>query len=147
MKRMMYVLLALCLVISMTACGKKPTKQVASAYLDQDGTTVTVTVDLTGGWSVEFARGAFYLYDDKHTIEEEAVAIGITLDEEVFYDHMKEALEDANRKEMPDGIVYSTENDTNYLVNIEDSAYFMLVQQGDVSVEDLWKRVTVKLDK
>lgn len=38
-------------------------EQTASAYLDQSGKAVKVTVDLTGGWSVEFAPGAVYLYE------------------------------------------------------------------------------------
>ena len=57
-------------------------EQTASAYLDQSGKAVKVTVDLTGGWSVEFAPGAVYLYEGN--TDGEAAALRITLDEEVY---------------------------------------------------------------
>ena len=60
-------------------------EQTASAYLDQSGKAVKVTVDLTGGWSVEFAPGAVYLYEGN--TDGEAAALGITLDEEVFQEY------------------------------------------------------------
>ena len=50
-------------------------EQTASAYLDQSGKAVKVTVDLTGGWSVEFAPGAVYLYEG-NTDGEAATATG-----------------------------------------------------------------------
>lgn len=52
-------------------------EQTASAYLDQSGKAVKVTVDLTGGWSVEFAPGAVYLYEGN--TDGEAAASGIRI--------------------------------------------------------------------
>ena len=66
-------------------------RQVATAWLDQEGNEISVLVDLTGGWSVEFARGALYLYEGDYSEDKEAVAIGITLDQEVFEEYCAEA--------------------------------------------------------
>ena len=66
-------------------------EQTASAWLDQGENEVKVTVDLTDGWSVEFAKGAAYLYDGTADENAEAAAIGLTLDEEVFTEYMEAA--------------------------------------------------------
>ena len=59
-------------------------RQVATAWLDQAGSEIGVSVELTGGWSVEFAHGALYLYDGDYSEDDEDVAFGLTLEEEGF---------------------------------------------------------------
>ena len=84
--------------------------QTASAILDQGGAEVQVIVDITNGWSVEFARGAVYLYTegvDPFDTTTEAVAMGLTLDEEVFKEYMEEAQASDSYKEYAQSFSYT----------------------------------------
>lgn len=103
-------------------CAKKngTVKQTASAYLDQDGNTITVTVDLTDGYSCDFSRGAVYLIDDKGY---EGV-YAITLDEIVYEEDLAIAKADPDSKEINGGIMYSEDGQMRYICTVGDSAYF-----------------------
>ena len=101
-------------------------RQTATAYLDQDNNTVTAKVDLTGGYSCDFARGAVYLYDKEDKEGVPCVAMGITLDEDVYNDHMKAAKEAKDCTEFKGGVMYSEEGHMRYLCRIGDKAYFSI---------------------
>ena len=75
--------------------------QIASAWLinGDDETRTYVTIDLSGGWSVEFAPGAFYLYENMQSKEDESSAMGITLSEEVYDEYADEAEESSGYEE------------------------------------------------
>ena len=123
-------------------------KQTASAHLDQsEDAVVDVTVDLSGGWSVEFARGAVYLYDSEITEGKEAVAMLITLDQEVYEDHMATAEADQDSKEADGGVYYAySENEGGYLASLDDSAYILITaDQGDI--ESIVARFAVALEQ
>ena len=81
-----------------------PGKQTATAILDQEGHSVKVVVDLSGGWSADFARGAVYLYDGPNDVNTDAVAIGITQEEETYNDYLKYAKKQKGYR-TEDGIV------------------------------------------
>ncbi|MBR2667057.1 MAG: hypothetical protein IKD96_02725 [Oscillospiraceae bacterium] len=102
-------------------------KQTASAWLDQDGSTISATVDLTGGWSVEFARGAVYLYDSEDYEHRQAIAMGLTLDKEVYDEYAAEAAEAESFRELENGCCYTQSDGTQaYLSTVGDDAYFMV---------------------
>lgn len=102
-------------------------EQTASAWLDQEGEEVKVTVDLTGGWSVEFAHGAVYLYDGKADINNEAVAIGLTLDEKTFRDYADKAPEENTYREFARSFAYADDAGTDYyFYTVGPDAYFMI---------------------
>ena len=84
----------------------KEVKQTANAWISEDDVRTSATVDLTGGWSVEFATGAIYIYDKEITPNTDAVAMCITLSEEVYNDHLKEAKESDTYKETDDYIYH-----------------------------------------
>ena len=115
MKRMTFLLAAASIALTLTACGTnatqdqpKPVRQTATAYLDQDkDTAVKVTVDLTGGWSVQFARGAVYLYEGEAAEDAESTAMLITLDQDAYDGHLADAMEDEERKETAEGIYFT----------------------------------------
>ena len=103
MKKVICIFIAAFMIISLAGCNTgntdstKNNKQTASAYLDQnENSAVEVTADLSGGWSVEFARGAVYLYDGEIAEGKEATAMLITLDKEVYEEYMAEAMTDEN---------------------------------------------------
>ncbi len=105
-------------------CANKSGKQTATAYLDQDGTMVEATVDLSKGYSCDIAKGAVYLYDQENKEGIEPVAMGITLEEDVYNDYVKEAKNDTDAKGIKDGIMYKSDSDMIYITKVSDSAYF-----------------------
>ena len=103
--------------------------QNASAYLEQDGHEVRLTVDLSDGWSVEFAHAAAYLYDGPNDGVKEAIAMGLTLEKQVYDEYL------LNAEEMPgfrsdDGITTYLEEDGTqdyfFEVDGDSGAYFMV---------------------
>ena len=149
MKKTICVLLAAVMVFALAACGSgnaNSGKQTASAYLDQDGNCVTVTVDLSGGWSVEFVRGAVYLYDGEITEGKEGVAMLITLDKEVYEDHLANAMADGSHKEADGGVYYTDEAGRGaYLVSLNDSTY-ILITANKKDIEAVVARFALSLD-
>ena len=148
MKRTICALLAALIALSLAACGTANSgKQTASAYLDQESdATIEVTVDLSGGWSVEFARGAAYLYDSEITEGKESVGMLITLDKEVYEDHLANAMADENHKEANGGVYYTYyENEGGYLVSLNDSAY-ALITADQKNLEAIVARFALALD-
>lgn len=150
MNRTICVLLTALLALSLAACGNGKTesqKQTASAYLDQDGATVEVTVDLSGGWSVEFVRGAAYLYDGEITEGKEGVAMLLTLDKDVYEEYHAKAMADGNRKEADGGVYYTDETGwAAYLTALDDSAYIIITTTSKKDVEAIVARVALALD-
>ena len=105
-------------------CANKSGKQTASAYLDQGGNMIEATVDLSKGYSCDIAKGAVYLYDQENNEGIEPVAMGITLEEDVYNDYIKASKNDAGAKEIKNGIMYQADNDMVYITKVSDSAYF-----------------------
>lgn len=133
MKKLISMLVALCLALTLTAgvAVAEGGKQTASTVLDPDTEGVMVTVDLTGGWSVEFAGGALFLYDGEVTEDRRADAIGVTLEKNVYEEYLAEAADSDSRREIENGVCYTTEESTYYVIAVGSSAYFLL----DVPVE------------
>ena len=147
MKRIICTLLTAVVLLSLVACGTTNSgKQTASAYLDQEAdATIEVTVDLSGGWSVEFVRGAVYLYDSEITETSKGVAMLVTLDKEVYEDDLAEAMADDNRKEADGGVYYTYYNDeAGYLTSLNDSAY-VLITANKADIEAIVARFTLSL--
>ena len=117
-------------------------RQVATAWLDQEGNEISVMVDLTGGWSVEFARGALYLYEGDYSEDKESVAIGITLDQEVFEEYCAEAASAETHRELEGSEYYVQEDGTGaYLTRVGDDAYFLLLVDEGVDGDAVFARV------
>lgn len=153
MKKTICMLLTIILALALAGCGAGAAdktdggKQTASAYLDQDGSCVEVTVDLTGGWSVEFARGAVYLYDGEITEDKESTAMLITLDKDVYEEDMAEAMADQNHKDVDGGVYYTgSGNEGSYLTSLNDSAYVLITTQDKANIEDIVARFTLTSD-
>ena len=105
-------------------CAKKSVKQTASAYLDQEENTVEATVDLTDGYSCDFARGAIYLYDQENKEGVDAVAIGISLGQDTYNDYLAAAKANSNSKEINGGIMYQADGQMIFIQTVGTSAYF-----------------------
>ena len=147
MKKMICTLLAAALLLSLAACGTANSgKQTASAYLDQEAdAAIEVTVDLSGGWSVEFVRGAAYLYDSEITETNDGVAMLVTLDKEVYEEDLAEAMADENHREADGGVYYTYyEGEVGYLTSLNDSAY-VLITADKADIEAVVARFTLSL--
>ena len=147
MKRTLCTLMAVVMLLSLAACGTTNSgKQTASAYLDQEyEAAIEVTVDLSGGWSVEFVRGAAYIYDSEITDTNEGVAMLLTLDKEVYEEYLADAMADDNRKEADGGVYFTTDGDEpGYLTSLNDSAYVLIIA-NKADIEAVVARVTLSL--
>jgi hypothetical protein len=149
MKRMICTLLAAVLLLSLAACSSgnvNSGKQTASAYLDQESdAAIEVTVDLSGGWSVEFVRGAVYLYDSEITETNDSVAMLVTLDKEVYEEDLEAAMADESHKEADGGVYYTYyEDEMGYLTSLNDSAY-VLITANKADIEAIVARFTLSL--
>jgi len=148
MKRTICALLAALIALSLAACGTANSgKQTASAYLDQDGNCVTVTVDLSGGWSVEFVRGAAYLYDGEITEGKDGVATLITLDKDVYDEDYAKAMADGSHKEADGGVYYTEDGDRGaYLASLDDSAFILITTANKKNIEAVAARFSLALN-
>ena len=154
MKKTICTLLSALMVLSLASCGSGNAgkadsgKQTASAYLiGSEDATVEVTVDLSGGWSVEFARGAAYLYDSEITEGKESVAMLITLDQEVYDEDMAAAEADKDHKEADGGVYYTYyEDEGAYLTSLNDSAY-ILITADKADIESIVARFALALEQ
>ena len=122
-------------------CAKKSVKQTASAYLDQEDNTITATVDLTDGYSCDFARGAVYLQDEKGN----EVAMGLTLGQDVYEEYAAAAKANANSKEIACGVMYQGDGEIVFVKTVGDSAYFGVFAQNatPAQMEKLIERFAV----
>jgi len=120
-------------------------EQTASAWLDQGGNEVLVTVDLTGGWSAEFAHGAVYLYDGKVDENTPATAIAVTLDQEVFEEYVASAPSQENYREFARSFSYTEEDgSTDYFFSVGPDAYFMISVSPEEDADTVSSRFSVE---
>ena len=151
MKKALCMLMTAAMVFSgvsggaaMVSAEEAGATQTASAYLDQDGATVDVTVDLSGGWSVEFARGAVYLYEAGSSTDESAAAMCITLDQEVYEGYLEEALAQEGSREEDGGVYYTGyEEEGRFIVSLDDKAYVLITAENQEEIEELVSRFTL----
>ena len=111
-------------------CARKDSKQTASAYLDQEGKSIEATVDISDGYSCDFARGAVYLYDQENKEGVEAVAMGISLG-----DYLKTAEADANKKELNGGLMFQADNTMIYITKVSTDSYFGIFADNVTSAQ------------
>ena len=153
MKKVITMLLVASMILAFSVCAggaglaeeQGAARQVATAWLDQDGAEIKAKVDLTGGWSVEFAHGAFYLYDGDYAEDKAPVAIGITLEQEVFEGFCAEATASESCREIEGGLCYEQEDAADaYLTHVGDDAYFMLCVYGSDESDAVFARIKLE---
>lgn len=120
-------------------------EQTASAVLDRDGNAVKVTVDLSDGWSAEFAPGAVYLSEGSASEDVEADAIGLTLDKEVFDEYQELAVESDSYREYARCFSYvDDEGHTCFFYSVGPDAYFMIQVWSDEDPDEVSSRFAVE---
>ena len=121
-------------------------KQTASGRLDQGENEVLVTVDLSDGWSAYFAPGAVYLYDGPTEKDKEAIAVGLTIDQEV-YDGQLALAEEQKDFRTEDGITAYTEpagSRNYYFKPDEDSCFMIAVSENAEDADAIMSRIAVQ---
>lgn len=148
MKKLISMLLVLCVALALaTGALAEGGVQTASAVLDRDGEAVVATVELTGGWSVEFAYGAFYLYDGEITEDSDVVAIGMTLEQDVYEEYLAEAEASDTYRELDDGVCYTVDDSICYVCPVGSSAYFLLDVAGDADGDAVYARIDLMAER
>ena len=122
-------------------------KQSASAWLtagDDEGRFLA-KVDLTGGYSVEFASGAVYLYDQEIVDgETESVAMAVSLSEEVYNEYMDEANQSDTYREVDGAYVayVNGSDEDSYLVQVGENGFVLITMDHGDDSDDLFARFT-----
>ncbi len=120
-------------------------KQSASAWLtaEDDEGRFLAKVDLTGGYSVEFASGAVYLYDQEIVDgETESVAMAISLSEEVYNEYMDEANQSDTYREVDGAYVayVNGSDEARYLVQVGENGFVLITMDHGDDSDDLFAR-------
>ena len=120
-------------------------KQSASAWLtaEDDEGRFLAKVDLTGGYSVEFASGAVYLYDQEIVAgETESVAMAVSLSEEVYNEYMDEANQSDTYREVDGAYVayVNGSDEDSYLVQVGENGFVLITMDHGDGNDDLFAR-------
>jgi len=120
-------------------------KQSASAWLtaEDDEGRFLAKVDLTGGYSVEFASGAVYLYDQEIVDgETESVAMAVSLSEEVYNEYMDEAGQSDTYREVDGAYVayVNGSDEDSYLVQVGENGFVLITMDHGDGNDDLFAR-------
>lgn len=113
-------------------------KHSASAKLNVgENDSAVMTVDLTGGYSVEFASGAVYFYEGEPSDETYAHGFVITkeeYEEEYNYFEGKDDLEGEYKSLEDGGFYYKDDSSVEYFFPSEDGYYVkVVVNETDLS--------------
>lgn len=160
MKKLTLMLFVACMVLMTTSCTsntktnnhesqeKTPHKQTAQAYLDQEKEkAINITIDLSGGWSVEFSRGAAYIYKGSVSESEESDAMLITLDPVVYSEYEAQAMADEGHKEADGGIYFQRDGHVGaYITSLSDTAYVLVTTKNEADIETVVSRLTMSLE-
>ena len=132
-------------ILICTSCANKSVKQIVSAWLIEDDKEIYATVDVSDGWSAEFASGAIYIYDEEIAKGTESVGMCITLSEETYNDYLKEAERSQSVKQHDNALYYETLETANYLFE-RDGMYMLLTVNDKDKAEDVFSRLAFSKD-
>ena len=143
MKKLTALALAVCLVLSLAACGMIG-KQTASSTIKSGTKQIPVKVDLAGNWSVQFADDAVYLYNGEDDGEKEPVGVGRICTKQDYDDAVEAHSGDEDFEESENGVKFTEgeEGNRKYIFAADD-VYFMVEADGSASTEAIFNRFTV----
>ena len=148
MRKACGMFLGMCLVLTFAAASMaaetEPVRQTATAVAELDGEQALVTVDITGGWSVEFSTGAVYLFDGENDGMKEAVAYGYLIDQAEYDENVEEYKDYESFTELENGVTFSEDEggSNKYLFEIGDGLYYMVAADPDADADDIFSRFT-----
>ena len=148
MKKLLAAILTTAMILGSVSTVSAATgldgRQTASAILDQGGNEVVVTVDLSDGWSAEFAPRAVYLYDGPVSEGTEPAAVGLTIDEEVYNGQIAIG-EDQKNFRSENGITAydQPEGSHDYYFEAGENTFFMVTVNKDMDGDAVLNRFAV----
>lgn len=125
-------------------------KQITSAWLQEGDTRANVCVDVSGGWSAEYATGAVYLYDNWENENRESLAMFLSLSKDVYEEYLTTAAEGENYQETDAYVSYTDgSGDGIYLLEAGEDThmYFMLDADPDVDGAAILDRISVEVEE
>ena len=125
-------------------------KQITSAWLQEGDTRANVRVDVSGGWSAEYATGAVYLYDNWENENSESLAMFLSLSKDVYEEYLTTAAEGENYQETDTYVSYTDGNGEGiYLLEAGENThmYFMLYADPDVDGAAILDRISVEVEE
>lgn len=152
MKKLICMFVSLCLILALAGCGASGTKsvstgkQTAAATFYLNDISADVSVDISGGWSIEFSTGAVYLYDGENDGQREAIAHGYIIDQAEYDENVTEYRDYESFTEVENGVKFSEgEGGSNkYLFAVGNGLYYMIAANQDADAEAIYARFEVK---
>lgn len=130
---------------SQTAASAEDGKQIAARTYFRYGRDIDVALDLTGGWSAEFASAAMYLYDGPYNEDRETTAFGCLMNQ-LDYDQYAADFKDYDSfRQSEDGSLEVTdeEGDNRYIFPVTKYVYFLIVTKKGTDPEAVRQRFDV----
>ena len=152
MTKQFCLLMAACMLLSLAACGARgkepepnPGGQTATAAYRLYGQATEVVVDLSGGWSVNFADDSVYLYNGANDGVKAPVASGRVIDK-AEYDANAEASRGYSTFTATGGGFKFSEGEggsNKYLFAVGNGVYFMIAAEYGAGAESIYARFDV----
>jgi|GEM_PF-964373 len=111
-----------------------------------DGTTVSVTVDLSDGWTVEYGENATYVFDGNMHGFDEAIAYGVYVDKEEYDEIVSEYSSYDSYEEVENGIRFIESDElSKYVMDLGNDIYYMIMATEPDQAEEIYAHFDVKI--
>ena len=119
---------------------------IAANEFTFDGHDVTVAVDISCGWSVEFGENATYIYDEPNDGEAEAAAFAVYMTQEEYETAIAEHSGDESYSEVGAGVMFALDDGTQCYAFVvgEGVNYEIMVEPGH-DADAVYNRVNVMM--
>lgn len=133
---------------SFTGCSffEMKQKEIVSSYLDSNGHTTSVNVDVSDGWSCEKSYGTVLIYDHDNTQNSNVTATARTVDINTYKSIERAARKDLFSQEVSNGVMYQTKKgDMEYVCVVGDSTYINITAKNTSPsyMKEIISRVTL----
>ena len=126
-------------------------KQTATDVVEFNGKTVSVCVDVSDGWSVEFTTvGTVYLYDGEVTDDSVQIANGFLIDQKEYEDNLADY--QANDKSFTEvGAGFIAEDGARYAFAVGEDVFYLIevntYDHPDADCDQIFSRFVVSVEE
>jgi hypothetical protein len=127
------------------------TKQTATDDVEFNGKTVSVCVDVSDGWSVEFTTaGTVYLYDGEVTDDSVQIANGFLIDQKEYEENLADY--QANDKSFTEvGGGFIAEDGARYAFAVGEDVFYLIqvdtYDHPDADCDQIFSRFAVSVEE
>lgn len=141
------------LALSLAACGAGQTPEAETAAgeyqthtFDFQGNIVDVSVDLSGGWDVEFGPEAADLYDGPPDGGRDPVAYGVYESREEYEERLGKADTYTAFADVENGVTFTDSAGVqDYIIDLGDDVYYLISVRPDQDAREIFDRFIVDL--